>query len=71
LHEVEAMSRVRAADDFEAIRLRLEEIRRERGPRYGSAPMAEKPIQESDAAALMPRHIVRRYLADARRSSSR
>jgi len=65
------MSRVRAADDFEAIRLRLAELRREKQQRFGDEPMAEKPIQEPDAAAHVPRHIVRRYLADARRSSSR
>jgi hypothetical protein len=67
------MTRVRAADDFEAIRLRLEEIRRERGPRYGGGePIVEKPIREPDAVAHVPKHIVRRYLADAtRRSSSR
>ena len=65
------MSRVRAADDYKAIRLRLEEIRRERGPRYGGSEVAaEKPIQEPDGGAHVPRHIVRRYLADARRSSS-
>lgn len=65
------MSRVRAADDFEAIRLRLDELGRERRQRYGGEPVAEKPIQEPDASAHVPRHIVRRYLADARRSSSR
>ena len=66
------MSRIRAADDFEAIRLRLEEIRRERGPRDGGEPIVEQPIHEPDAVAHVPRHVVRRYLADAaRRSSSR
>lgn len=65
------MSRVRTADDFEAIRLRLDELGRERRQRYGGEPVAEQPIQEPDAAAHVPRHIVRRYLADARRSSSR
>lgn len=42
------MSRVRAADDFEAIRLRLDELGRERRQRYGGEPVAEKPIQEPD-----------------------
>lgn len=66
------MSRIRAADDFEAIRMRLEEIRRERGLRDGGEPIVEKPIHEPDAVAHVPRHVVRRYLADAaRRSSSR
>jgi hypothetical protein len=32
------MSRVRAADDFEAIRLRLAELRREQQQRYGGDP---------------------------------
>jgi hypothetical protein len=65
------MTRVRAADDYKAIRLRMEELRHERQQRYGSEPMAEKPIREPDAVAHVPGHIVRRYLADARRSSSR
>jgi hypothetical protein len=64
------MSRVRAADDFKAIRLRMEEIRRERQQRYGEL-IVERPIQEPDAVAHVPKHIVRRYLADARRSSAR
>jgi hypothetical protein len=65
------MSRVRAADDFEAIRLRLAELRREQQQRYGGEAIVEQPIQEPGAVAHVPRHIVRRYLADARRSSSR
>jgi hypothetical protein len=67
------MSRPRAADDFEAIRLRLDELRRERQQRYGGGEplLTEQPIQEPDAAAHVPRHIVRRYLADTRRTSSR
>jgi hypothetical protein len=68
------MSRVRAADDFEAIRLRVEELRRERQQqRYGGEPIVEQPIHEPDAVAHVPKHVVRRYLADAaaRRSSSR
>jgi len=31
------MSRMRAADDFEAIRLRMEELRHERGERRGAS----------------------------------
>jgi hypothetical protein len=66
------MSRIRAADDFEAIRLRLEELRRERRQQaYSNEPIVEKPIREPDAVAHVPKHIVRRYLADTRRSSSR
>lgn len=63
------MNRVRAADDFEAIRIRLEELRRERQQPHGGAPIVEKPIREPDAVAHVPRHIVQRYLA--RRMSSR
>jgi hypothetical protein len=67
------MSRVRVADDFEAIRLRLEELRRERQQQgYSGEPIVERPIREPDAVAHVPKHVVRRYLADAaRRSSSR
>jgi hypothetical protein len=60
-----------AAGDFEAILPRLAELRRERRQRYGSEPVDDRPIQEPDGAAHVPRHIVRRYLADARRSLSR
>ncbi len=62
------MSRVRAADDYKAIRLRMEELRRECQQRPCGEPIVEKPIHEPDAVAHVPRHIVRRYLADARRS---
>ena len=66
------MTRVRAADDYQAIRLRMEELRRESGQqRYAGEPIVEKPIREPDAVAHVPGHIVRRYLADTRRSSSR
>jgi hypothetical protein len=65
------MSRVRAADDFDAIRLRLEELRREREQKCGGEPIVERPIREPDAVAHVPRHVVQRYLADARRSSTR
>ena len=65
------MSQVRAADDYRAIRQRMEELRRERQRRDGGEPIVEQPITEPDAVAHVPRHIVRRYLADARRSSSR
>ncbi|HWE74506.1 MAG TPA: hypothetical protein VG328_15185, partial [Stellaceae bacterium] len=63
------MSRDRAADDYQAIRLRMEELRRER---QGDEPLlAEKPIEEPDAVAHVPRGIVSRYLAQTRRVSSR
>jgi len=64
------MPRALAADDFDAIRRRMEELRREREPQRG-APLAERPVREPDAVAHVPGHIVRRYLADARRSSAR
>jgi hypothetical protein len=65
------MSRVHAADDYKAIRLRMEELRRERQQGCGDESIVERPIHEPDAVAHVPRHIVRRYLADARRSSAR
>jgi hypothetical protein len=58
-----------AADDFDAIRRRMEELRRER--EQGGAPLVERPVREPDAVAHVPGHIVRRYLAEARRSSAR
>lgn len=64
------MSRLRAADDFEAIRLRMEELRRERQHPDGE-PIVERPLREPDAVAHVPSHIVKRYLAEARRSSVR
>ena len=65
------MNRVRAADDFQAIRVRLNELRREREQRYGGEPpdanpLIEKPIREPDAVAHVPRHILKRYLASTR-----
>jgi len=71
------MNRVRAADDYKAIRLRMEELQRERGQRLagggpaGGGPAAKRSVAEPDAAAHGPRHIVRRHLADGRRPSSR
>ena len=64
------MPRARAADDFAAIRRRMEELRREREPQTGTS-LAERPVREPDAVAHVPGHIVRRYLAEARRSSAR
>jgi hypothetical protein len=66
------MSRVRAADDFEAIRLRLDELRRERQQRYGAAPPTERPLaekasREPDAVAHVPRHLLRRCLSSSSR----
>ncbi|HEU0217369.1 MAG TPA: hypothetical protein VFQ90_11965 [Stellaceae bacterium] len=65
------MNRVRAADDFEAIRVRLNELRREREQQYGAEspaakPLAEKPLREPDAVAHVPRHLLKRYLSSTR-----
>jgi hypothetical protein len=49
----------------------MEELRRERQQGYGGEPIVERPIHEPDAVAHVPRHVVRRYLADTRRSSAR
>jgi hypothetical protein len=65
------MSRARAADDFEAIRLRMEELRRERAGRYGGEPIVERPLREPDAVTHVPRHVVRRLLAEKRGTSAR
>ena len=51
------MSRVRAVDDYKAIRLRMEELRREREQKYGGEPIVERPIREPDAVAHVPRHV--------------
>jgi hypothetical protein len=67
-----SMTHVRTADDYKAIRLRMDELRRERQQRYGSSePIVEKPIREPDAVAHVPGHIVRRYLTDTRRTPTR
>jgi hypothetical protein len=60
------MSRVRAADDFKAIRLRLEELRDERAQRYAGRPVTEASPQEPNAGAHVPRHLVERYRAQNR-----
>ncbi|HEY1799152.1 MAG TPA: hypothetical protein VGG57_23760 [Stellaceae bacterium] len=65
------MPRAHAADDFDAIHARLEELRRERQQPTAGTPLVERPMHEPDAVAHVPGHIVRRYLAAARRSSAR
>jgi len=65
------MSRVRAADDFEAIRLRLDELRRERAQQYGEELAPRSSAQEPGAIAHLPRHLAKRILSEARRPSSR
>jgi hypothetical protein len=65
------MARVRAADDFAAIRSRLEELRRERAQLLSGGSANRSPIPEPDAIAdhLFPGH--RRLLSQGRRSSSK
>jgi hypothetical protein len=65
------MRRVRVADDFEAIRLRLEELRRERQKQYGGELAAKSPTPRPDAVARVPGDILKRVISEARRSSSR
>jgi hypothetical protein len=65
------MNRVRAADDFKAIRIRLNELRRERQQQYGgespaAKPSAERASREPDAVAHVPRHLLKRYLSSTR-----
>ena len=64
------MSRIRAADDYKAIRLRMEELRHERQEKYGGEPIVERRIREPDAVAHVPRHVVQRYLGGGRRGTS-
>ena len=45
------MNRVRAADDFKTIRLRLEELRRARAQRYADGPIPRLPLPELAAVA--------------------
>jgi hypothetical protein len=50
--------RIPAADDFEAIRLRLQELRRERaGLGDAAAEVKSAKQQEPDPAGHIPRHI--------------
>ena len=48
------MNRVRAADDFKAIRLRMEELQRERAQIRGDEPSPGQRRREPDAAAHIP-----------------
>jgi len=65
------MSRVRAADDFEVIRLRLEELRRERARQYAGASPVRSSKPEPDAAAHRSSPTIRRILSETRRSYGR
>jgi hypothetical protein len=49
------MSRIPAADDFKAIRLRMEELRRERAQTHEADTKVEPRAREPDAAAHVPR----------------
>lgn len=48
------MRHVRAADDFETIRLRLEELRRERARLYVGGPVRGSAVPKTEAAARQP-----------------
>jgi hypothetical protein len=60
------MRRVRAADDFEAIRLRVKELRRQRAQRFGIEPAANAPAPEPGGIAHRPAPLDR-LLTQARR----
>ena len=64
------MSRIRAADDFDAIRLRLEELRRERTQRYGGEPKLKSPTSDHTAVPQRSAPADKRYPAILRRSGS-
>jgi hypothetical protein len=65
------MHRVRAADDFEAIRTRLAELRGERAQTKKSEAQPEPAAELPDAVAHVPSHVIGRLLARARRTSAR
>lgn len=65
------MQRIRAADDFEAIRARLAELRGERAQTKKSETQPDPAAQLPDAVAHVPSHVIGRLLAQARRSSAR
>ena len=46
------MARVRVADDFNAIRLRLEELCREPAPLHAEGPVHRPPLPDLEAVAL-------------------
>ena len=54
------MSRVRAADDFKTIRVRLEELRRERARLYEEGSVPRSAPLHSEAAARQPAAMERR-----------
>jgi hypothetical protein len=54
------MSRVRAADDFETIRVRLEELRRERARLYEEGPVTRSAASHAKAAVRQPAAAERR-----------
>ena len=61
------MRRVRAADDFETIRLRLEELRRERARLYVEGPVRGSDESHPEAAAQQPAAAERRLPLALRR----
>jgi len=49
------MARVRVADDIKAVRLRLEELRREPGQLHADGPVQRPPSPDPEAVALTGR----------------
>jgi hypothetical protein len=64
------MNRVRAADDFKTVRLRLEELRRERAQLYAGESSVRSPAPDPDASAHRPAPVDKRYPPIPRRSGS-
>jgi hypothetical protein len=64
------MKRVRAADDFEAIRIRLAELHRERANRYSRVSANSPSVSERNAAADARPSTKTRVLSATRRSRS-
>ena len=64
------MNRVRDDDDFKAIRLRLEELQRERAQSYASTPAAKSPRPEDEAPLRASAPADKRYPPIRRHSGS-
>ena len=61
------MRRVRAADDFETIRIRLEELRQERARLYAGGPVRDAAVPHPEVAAHQPAATERRLPLALRR----
>jgi hypothetical protein len=64
------MSRTRVADDFDAIRLRLEELQRQRTDPPSGAPADKSSRRQPDAAAHVPTRTTIPVPSTARRPGS-